>query len=95
MIFPCRTDEGFKSSAYMTDALLYTATTFSQDPTATRFSRAFSTEAPISAWFECPENKEPLARFGIGQVGSTKLESNRVFLETKRLRDFVQCSSCK
>ncbi|KAJ7848943.1 hypothetical protein B0H14DRAFT_2582732 [Mycena olivaceomarginata] len=78
----------------MDNALLYTATTFSQDPTATRFSRAFSTEAPIFAWFESPENKERLARFGIGQVGSTKLESNRVFLKQRGYKMFPVVNSC-
>ncbi|KAJ6602649.1 O-methyltransferase [Mycena vulgaris] len=69
------TDEGFKSSAYMTDALIDPNTAFSEEPTATPFSRAFSTNAPIFAWFESPENQERLVRFGIGQAGSTKLES--------------------
>ncbi|KAK6991803.1 O-methyltransferase [Favolaschia claudopus] len=69
------TDEGFKSSAYMTDALLDPATAFSQEPTATPFCRAFSTTAPIFAWLENPENKDRLVRFGVGQAGSTKLES--------------------
>ncbi|KAJ7207224.1 O-methyltransferase [Mycena pura] len=68
------TDEGFKSSAYMTDALMDPATAFSQEPTATPFSRAFVTEAPIFAWFEEPENKERLVRFGVGQAGSTKID---------------------
>ncbi|KAJ6478129.1 O-methyltransferase [Mycena vitilis] len=68
------TDEGFKSSAYMTDALVDPATAFSQSPTATPFSRAFSTDAHIFAWFESPENGERLVRFGIGQAGSTKID---------------------
>ncbi|KAJ7479885.1 O-methyltransferase [Mycena latifolia] len=68
------TDEGFKSSAYMTDALLDPSTAFSQEPTATPFSRAFSTDAPVFAWFERPENKERLVRFGVGQAGSTKID---------------------
>ncbi|KAJ7848938.1 O-methyltransferase [Mycena olivaceomarginata] len=67
------TDEGFKSSAYMTDALLGPATASSQEPTVTPFSRTFSTDAPLFAWYESPENKDRLARFGIGQAGTTKL----------------------
>ncbi|KAJ7342677.1 hypothetical protein DFH08DRAFT_811747 [Mycena albidolilacea] len=78
-----KTGEGFKSSVYMTDALLDSATAFSRDPTATCFSRSFSTEAQIFGWFESPENKERLARFGIGQVGTTKLESNRCVCRTR------------
>ncbi|KAJ7648737.1 O-methyltransferase [Mycena polygramma] len=68
------TDEGFKSSAYMADTLVDPATAFSQAPTATLFSRAFSTDMPIFAWFESPENKERLVRFGIGQAGSNKID---------------------
>ncbi|KAJ7815989.1 O-methyltransferase [Mycena olivaceomarginata] len=67
------TDEGFKSSAYMTDALLDPATASSQEPTVTPFSRTFSTDAPLFAWYESPENKDRLARFGIGQARTTKL----------------------
>ncbi|KAJ7828374.1 O-methyltransferase [Mycena olivaceomarginata] len=55
------TDEGFKSSAYMTDALLDPATASSQEPTVTPFSRTFSTDAPLFAWYESPENKDLLS----------------------------------
>ncbi|KAJ7046068.1 O-methyltransferase [Mycena alexandri] len=68
------TDEGMKSSSYMTDALVDPATAFSEDPTSTPFSRAFSTTASMFAWYESPENKERLVRFGVGQAGSTKID---------------------
>ncbi|KAJ7342673.1 O-methyltransferase [Mycena albidolilacea] len=63
------TDEGFKSSAYMTDALLDPATASSQEPTATPFSHDFSTDAPLFAWYEIPENKDRLARLASGRPG--------------------------
>ncbi|KAJ7159946.1 O-methyltransferase [Mycena crocata] len=68
------TDEGFKSSAYMTDVMLDPNTAFSQDPTDTAFSQAFATKAPIFTWYETPENHHRLVRFEVGQMGSNKID---------------------
>ncbi|KAJ7679368.1 O-methyltransferase [Mycena polygramma] len=61
-------EEGFKASSYMTDALL--------DPksTATGHMRAFRTSENMFQWFENPNNQQRLTRFAIAMQGTAAEE---------------------
>ncbi|KAJ7264044.1 O-methyltransferase [Mycena haematopus] len=61
-------DEVFKASGYMTETMLDPA----GPPTA--HMRAFRTDKNMFQWFEHPENKNRLTRFGIAMKGSAAEE---------------------
>ncbi|KAJ7289387.1 O-methyltransferase [Mycena rebaudengoi] len=63
------TNEGFKSSAYITDALLE-----SKEQLKVPFNRAFGTEETIFGWLERPENKDRLTTFSVAMQGTMKVE---------------------
>ncbi|KAF7367841.1 S-adenosyl-L-methionine-dependent methyltransferase [Mycena sanguinolenta] len=62
------TDEGFKAAGYMTETML--------DPTGPRTGhmRAFRIDNNMFQWFEKPENKNRLTRFGVAMKGTATEE---------------------
>ncbi|KLO09946.1 S-adenosyl-L-methionine-dependent methyltransferase [Schizopora paradoxa] len=67
-------DEGAKSAAYLSETLLDPETAFSGGPTKCSLQRAFNTEKTIFDWFEDPDQKHRLYRFGVAMEGAAKFE---------------------
>ncbi|KAF8181637.1 S-adenosyl-L-methionine-dependent methyltransferase [Pholiota molesta] len=59
------TDDQFKTSAYLLEALTDPIFSKNEDPSHTAFNKAFQTDLPIFTWFEQPGNESRLRRFGI------------------------------
>jgi hypothetical protein len=62
-----------RSSAFITEAYINPAMTFSDSPRDAPFNLAFGTSDPIFDWFERPENKARRVRFGIGMAGTNNM----------------------
>ena len=66
-------DEGFKSSSYLTEALLDPEFGHSYEPNKCPFNKAYNVEEDVWTWFEAPDNKLRLSRFGAGMDGLTNM----------------------
>ena len=76
-----RLDEGFKGSSYLTETLLDPELGHSFEPNKTPFNKALNFERDMWTWFEAPENKVRLARFGAGMNGAKNMTPADSILE--------------
>ncbi|KAH9993365.1 O-methyltransferase [Russula vinacea] len=74
-------DEGFKGSSYLTETLLDPELGHSFEPNKTPFNKALNFERDMWTWFEAPENKVRLARFGAGMNGAKNMTPADSILE--------------
>ena len=71
-----RLDEGFKTSSVLTETLLDPQIGHSSDATKAAFNKAYNTDKDIWHWWELPENRIRIARFGVG-MGSVSVFGER------------------
>jgi hypothetical protein len=76
-----RLDEGFKSSSYLTETLLDPETGHSFEPLKSSFNRAHNVNDDLWTWFERPDNKVRLARFGAAMTGAKNMAPPEAILE--------------
>ncbi|KAH9054233.1 S-adenosyl-L-methionine-dependent methyltransferase [Lactarius vividus] len=74
-------DEAFKSSSYLTETLLDPELGHATEPTKTALNKAFGFEGDMWSWFEGPNNRLRLARFGSAMVNVTNLTPENAILE--------------
>jgi hypothetical protein len=82
-------DEGFKSSSYLTETLLDPQLGHAFESNKTAFNKAHNVEEELWTWYEAPENRLRLARFGAGMSGIKNMASHDAILAGSiLLRDF-------
>ncbi|EPQ59057.1 S-adenosyl-L-methionine-dependent methyltransferase [Gloeophyllum trabeum ATCC 11539] len=84
------TDESLKSSAFLVEVMKDPETAKSGEPNCTPFNRAFGTDLPGFAWFERPENRAKLVRFGIGMEGARNMAKPGNIYEGFKWEDLPQ-----
>ena len=62
-------DEGFKSSSYLTETLLDPELGHAYESNKAAFNKAHNVEEGMWSWFERPDNRLRLARFGAAMSG--------------------------
>jgi hypothetical protein len=62
-------DEGFKSSSYLTETLLDPELGHACESNKAAFNKAHNVEEGMWSWFERPDNRLRLARFGAAMSG--------------------------
>ena len=65
----CSLDEGFKTSSYLTETLLDPELGHAYEPNKAAFNRAHNVKEDMWSWFEHPDNRLRLARFGAAMSG--------------------------
>jgi hypothetical protein len=73
-------DEGFKSSSYLTETLLDPQLGHAYESNKTAFNKAHNVEEELWTWYEAPENRLRLARFGAGMSGVNNMASHDAIL---------------
>ena len=68
-------DEGFKSSSYLTETLLDPELGHAYEPNKAAFNKAYNVEEGLWTWYEAPENRLQLVRFGAGMDGIRNMSS--------------------
>ncbi|KAF8486791.1 S-adenosyl-L-methionine-dependent methyltransferase [Russula ochroleuca] len=68
-------DEGFKSSSYLTETLLDPQFGHAYESNKTAFNKVYNVEEDIWTWFEAPDNRLRLSRFGAGMNGFKNMSS--------------------
>jgi hypothetical protein len=76
-----RLDEGFKTSSYLTEALLDPQMGHASDANKAAFNKAYNTDKVIWHWWELPENRLRIARFGAGMGSVSKMSPPEALLE--------------
>ncbi|KAI9450108.1 S-adenosyl-L-methionine-dependent methyltransferase [Lactarius psammicola] len=74
-------DESFKSSSYLTETLLDPEFGHATEPTKTALNKACSFEGDMWSWFERPDNRLRLARFGSAMINLTNITPEDAILE--------------
>ncbi|KAH9012303.1 S-adenosyl-L-methionine-dependent methyltransferase [Lactarius hengduanensis] len=74
-------DEAFKSSSYLTETLLDPELGHATEPTKTALNKAFGFEGDMWSWFEHPNNRLRLARFGSAMSNVTNMTPEGAILE--------------
>ncbi|KAH9024031.1 S-adenosyl-L-methionine-dependent methyltransferase [Lactarius deliciosus] len=74
-------DEAFKSSSYLTETLLDPELGNASEPTKTALNKAFGFEGDMWSWFESPNNRLRLARFGSAMINVTNMTPEDAILE--------------
>ncbi|KAH8978093.1 S-adenosyl-L-methionine-dependent methyltransferase [Lactarius hatsudake] len=74
-------DEAFKSSSYLTETLLDPEFGHATEPTKTALNKAFGFEGDMWSWFERPNNRLRLARFGSAMSNVTNMMPEGAILE--------------
>ncbi|KAI0293874.1 S-adenosyl-L-methionine-dependent methyltransferase [Multifurca ochricompacta] len=74
-------DEGFKSSAYLTETILDPDYGHATEPGRTALNKACGFKGDLWSWLEGPENRLRLARFGAAMNGVKNMTSAEVILE--------------
>ena len=75
------TDEAFKSSSYLTETLLDPELGHAYESNKTAFNRAYHTKEGIWSWYEHPEDRSHLIRFGAAMNGSKNAYPANAVLE--------------
>jgi hypothetical protein len=70
-----RLDEGFKTSSYLTETLLDPELGHAYESNKAAFNKAHNVEEDLWTWFEAPDNKLRLARFGAAMDGLKNMAS--------------------
>ncbi|KAH9167779.1 S-adenosyl-L-methionine-dependent methyltransferase [Lactarius sanguifluus] len=74
-------DEAFKSSSYLTETLLDPEFGHATEPTKAALNKAFGFEGDIWNWFEGPNNRLRLARFGSAMTNVTNMTPEDAIFE--------------
>jgi hypothetical protein len=74
-------DEGFKSSSYLTEALLDPEFGHAGEANKAAFNKAYNVERDFWHWLELPDNRLRLARFGASMDGLRNMSSAGAILE--------------
>ncbi|KAI0265261.1 S-adenosyl-L-methionine-dependent methyltransferase [Russula aff. rugulosa BPL654] len=74
-------DEGFKTSSYLTETLLDPEFGHAYESNKTAFNKAFNVKEDVWTWFEAPENKLRLTRFGAAMNGLKNMTPVGAILE--------------
>ncbi|KAI0266044.1 S-adenosyl-L-methionine-dependent methyltransferase, partial [Russula aff. rugulosa BPL654] len=74
-------DEGFKTSSYLTETLLDPEFSHAYESNKTAFNKAFNVKEDVWTWFEAPENKLRLTRFGAAMNGLKNMTPVGAILE--------------
>jgi hypothetical protein len=77
----CSLDEGFKSSSYLTETLLDPELGHAHEPNKTAFNKAHNAKEDIWNWFERPDNRLRLTRFGAAMNGLKNASPANAILE--------------
>jgi hypothetical protein len=64
-----RLDEGFKGSSYLTETVLDPELGHAYELSKTAFNKAHNFDGEMWTWFEAPENRLRLTRFGAAMNG--------------------------
>ena len=76
-----RLDEGLKTSSYLTETLLDPQIGHSSDANKAAFNKAYNTDKEIWHWWELPENRLRIARFGAGMGSVSRMSPPEALLE--------------
>ena len=76
-----RLDEGFKSSAYLTETLLDPELGQSYKSNQAAFNKALNVKENMWTWFEAPGNRLRLVRFGAAMNGVKNIAPVKAILE--------------
>jgi hypothetical protein len=76
-----RLDEGFKGSSYLTETLLDPELGHAYESSKTAFNKAHNFEGEMWTWFEAPDNRLRLARFGAAMNGAKNITPADSILE--------------
>ncbi|KAH9988258.1 O-methyltransferase [Russula compacta] len=74
-------DEGFKCSSYLTETILDPEFAHASEPTKCALNKAFNIKGDMWDWFEGPDNRLRLARFGAAMTGLSNMSSAAAILE--------------
>ncbi|KAH8978960.1 O-methyltransferase [Lactarius akahatsu] len=74
-------DEAFKGSSYQTETLLDPQLGHATEPSKTSLNKAFGFEGDMWSWFEGPNNRLRLARFGAAMSGLRNVSSENAILD--------------
>ena len=81
-------DEGFKTSSYLTETLLDPEFAHAYEPNKAAFNKAYNVKENLWTWFEAPDNRLRLARFGAAMNGVKNMSPVEAILEgLSRLHD--------
>jgi hypothetical protein len=83
-----RLDVCFKGSSYLTETLLDPELGHAYESNKTAFSKAHNFEGEMWTWFEAPENRLRLARFGAAMSGAKNITSADSILEGSVTLDY-------
>ena len=88
-------DEGFKSSSYLTEALLDPELGHAFESNKTAFNKAFNCKDDVWIWAAEPENRSRIPRFAAAQNGLKNMSSPEAILEGLiTLRGLLYTTSC-
>ena len=74
-------DEGFKGSSYLTETLLDPELGHAYEANKTAFNKAHNVKEAVWTWFEAPDNRLRLARFGAAMNGVKNMALVEAILE--------------
>ncbi|KAH8987939.1 O-methyltransferase [Lactarius hatsudake] len=74
-------DEAFKGSSYQTETLLDPEFGHATEPTKTSLNKAFGFKGDMWSWFEGPNNRLRLTRFGAAMSGLRNMSSESAILD--------------
>ena len=76
-----RLDEGFKSSSYLTETLLDPELGHAYESNKTAFNKAHNVKEDLWTWYEAPDNRLRLTRFGAAMNGVKNMAPVEAILE--------------
>jgi len=74
-------DEGFKGTGYLTESLLDPELGHAYAANRTAFNKTHDVKEDLWTWFEAPDNRLRLARFGAGMNGVKDMTPSEAILE--------------
>ncbi|KAF8489526.1 S-adenosyl-L-methionine-dependent methyltransferase [Russula emetica] len=80
-LFEHTLDEGFKGSSYLTETLLDPELGHAYESNKAAFNKAHNVKEDLWTWFEAPDNRLRLARFGAGMNGIKNMTPPEAILE--------------
>jgi hypothetical protein len=89
----CSLDEGFKSSSYLPETLLDPELGHAHETNKTAFSKARNVKEDMWSWFERPENRSRLTRFGAAMNGLRNATPADTILEGSVTLCCIHCTA--
>jgi hypothetical protein len=89
----CSLDEGFKSSSYLPETLLDPELGHAHETNKTAFNKAHNVREDMWSWFERPENRSRLTRFGAAMSGLRNATPADTILEGSVTLYFIQSNT--